>query len=70
MDFSLAESRKQKAESRKQKIVATVDLTVKNPKIKPIANCITAREDRGISNISSIGNGVVMLIIIKYLILK
>ena len=40
-----------------------MDLSVKNPQIKTIANCITAREDRGISNVQSIGNGVVMLII-------
>ena len=63
-----AESRKQKAESRKQKaesrkIVAAVDLSVKNPKLIKIANCITAKENRGISNVQSIGNGVVIAII-------
>ena len=58
-----AESRKQKAESRKQRIIAAVDLSVKNPKLIKIANCITARENRGISNIQSIGNGVVIAII-------
>ena len=62
-----AESRKQKAESRKQKIVTTIDLSVKHPSVRLIANCITARENRGISKIQSMGNSVVMLIIEKYL---
>ena len=57
-----AESRKQKAESRKQKIVATVSLTVNHPNVTEIANCITARENRGICNVQKMGNGVVMLI--------
>ena len=56
----MTESRKQKAESRK--IVAAVDLSVKNPKMIKIANCITARENRGISNVPSIGTGVVIAI--------
>lgn len=55
----MAESRKQKVE----RIVATVDLSVNNTNVINIANCITAREDRGISNIQRIGNGVVMEII-------
>ena len=62
----MTESRKQKAESRKQKaerIVITVDLSVNNTNVITVANCITAREDRGISNIQRIGNGVVMEII-------
>ena len=58
-----AESREQRAESREQRIIAAVDLSVKNPKLIKIANCITARENRGISNIQSIGNGVVIAII-------
>ena len=63
----MAESRKQKAESRKQKaesrkIVAAVDLSVKRPRIIQVANCITARENRGISNVQSIGTGVVIAI--------
>lgn len=44
-----------------------MDLSVKNPQIKTNANCITAREDRGISNVQSIGNGVVMLITERFL---
>ena len=39
---------------------AAVDLSVNHPAVILIANCITARENRGISNIQSIGNGVVM----------
>lgn len=30
----------------------------KQPKQKTVSNCITAREDRGISNQRSVGNGV------------
>ena len=55
-----AESREQRAESREQRIVAAIDLSVNHPSVILIANCITARENRGISNIQSIGNGVVM----------
>ena len=36
-----------------------VDLSLNNPNKKTISNCITAREDRGISNQQSVGNGVV-----------
>ncbi|MCM1236883.1 MAG: DNA (cytosine-5-)-methyltransferase [Ruminococcus flavefaciens] len=36
-----------------------VDLSINEPSKKTISNCITAREDRGISNQKSIGNGVV-----------
>ncbi len=36
-----------------------VDLSVINPNKKTVSNCITAREDRGISNQQSVGNGVV-----------
>lgn len=31
------------------------DLSINNPKITPISNCITARQDRGISNQRSVG---------------
>ena len=37
-----------------------IDLSVNHTSVIQIANCITARENRGISNIQSIGNGVVM----------
>ena len=57
-----AENREQRTENREQRIIAAVDLSVKNPKLIKIANCITARENRGISNIQSIGNGVVIAI--------
>ena len=50
----------QRAESREQRIVAAIDLSVNHPSVILIANCITARENRGISKIRSIGNGVVM----------
>lgn len=36
-----------------------VDLSVNEPNKKTVSNCITAREDRGISNRKSIGNGVI-----------
>lgn len=36
-----------------------VDLSLNNPNKKTISNCITSREDRGISNQQSVGNGVV-----------
>ena len=36
-----------------------VDLSLNNPNEKTVSNCITAREDRGISNQQSVGNGVV-----------
>ena len=36
-----------------------VDLSLNNPSKKTVSNCITAREDRGISNQHSVGNGVV-----------
>ncbi|MBO4640913.1 MAG: hypothetical protein J5710_14270 [Treponema sp.] len=55
-----AESREQSAESREQRIVAAIDLSVNKPSIILIANCITARENRGICNMQSMGNGVVM----------
>ena len=35
------------------------DLSINQPGENNISNCITAREDRGISNHKSIGNGVV-----------
>ena len=52
---------------RKQKIVAAVDLSVKRTRIIQVANCITARENRGISNVQSIGNGVVIAITSEFL---
>lgn len=36
-----------------------VDLSLYNPTKKDICNCLTASEDRGISNRQSVGNGVV-----------
>lgn len=36
-----------------------VDLTINEPNKKTISNCITAREDRSISNQKSTGNGVI-----------
>lgn len=38
---------------------ACIDLSVNEPTKKTVSNCITAREDRGISNQRQIGNGVV-----------
>ena len=61
----MAESREQRAESREQRIIAAVDLSVKHPRLLTVANCITARENRGISNVQSIGTGVVIAIIKK-----
>ena len=61
-----AESREQRAESREQRIVAAVDLSVNQPSIILIANCITARENRGICNVQNIGNGVLMETIKKF----
>ena len=49
-------------ERERERIIIPVDLSIQNPKLLTIANCITAREDRGISKIPSIGNGVVMRI--------
>lgn len=36
-----------------------IDLSLKNPNKKTVSNCITSREDRGISSQQSVGNGVV-----------
>lgn len=36
----------------------TVDLSIKDPRRKEIANCIKARYDAGISNLKSDGTGV------------
>lgn len=38
---------------------ACIDLSVNEPTEKTVSNCITAREDRGISNQKQIGNGVI-----------
>ena len=62
----MAESREQRAESREQRIVAAVDLSVNQPSVILIANCITARENRGICNVQSMGNGVLMETIKKF----
>ena len=58
-----AKSKEQRAKSKEQRIIATVDLSVKRPSKILIANCITARENRGICNVQSMGNGVVIAII-------
>ena len=61
-----AESREQRAESREQRIVATVDLSVNRPSVIQVANCITAREDRGICKFHKMSSGVVIATIKKY----
>lgn len=38
-----------------------IDLSINNPKKKSVSNCITARENRGISNQESVGNGVLQI---------
>ena len=35
------------------------DLSINNPKVTNISNCITARQDRGISNHQGVGGAVV-----------
>lgn len=42
----------------RRQLVCT-DLSINNPKITPISNCITARQDRGISNHQGIGGAVI-----------
>ena len=39
--------------------INTCDLSVNNPKVKDIGNCITARYDAGVSNQKSVGIGVI-----------
>ena len=39
--------------------ITTADLSLKAPKKTNMANCITARENRGISNVQGIGNAVI-----------
>ena len=39
--------------------INTCDLSINNPKVKDIGNCITARYDAGVSNQKSVGIGVV-----------
>ena len=56
----MAESREQRAESREQRIIMAIDLSVNHTSVIQIANCITARENRGVCNRQSMGNGVVM----------
>lgn len=51
-----------RAESREQRIVAAVDLSVNHTSVIHIANCITARENRGVCNVPRMGNGVVMVL--------
>lgn len=48
-------------ETARERVIIPIDLSIKNPKLLKVANCITAREDRGISKIQSIGNGVVIV---------
>lgn len=48
-------------EMARERVIIPIDLSIKNPKLLKVANCITAREDRGISKIQSIGNGVVIV---------
>ena len=48
------------------RIIGGVDLSINNPSLIHTANCIMARENRGISKIQSIGNGVVMEIIKEF----
>lgn len=43
--------------------LVTCDLSINDPKVKDVSNCITARQDRGISNQKSVGCGVVERII-------
>lgn len=61
-DITKAISARDLAEVSKMNAVfekAPVDLSINNPNKKTVSNCITAREDRGISNQQSVGNGVV-----------
>lgn len=43
--------------------LVTCDLSVDDPKVKDVSNCVTARQDRGVSNQKSVGCGVVERII-------
>ena len=43
--------------------LVTCDLSINDPKVKDVSNCITARQDRGISNQKSVGCDVVERII-------
>lgn len=43
--------------------LVTCDLSINDPKVKDVSNCITVRQDRGISNQKSVGCGVVGRII-------
>lgn len=56
-----------KESSREGVIIIPVSLTIRKPDVLEVANCITAREDRGISKIQKIGNGVVTVITEKFL---
>ena len=51
-----------KTTRERERVIIPVDLSIQNPKLLKVANCITTREDRGISKIQSIGNGVVIRI--------
>lgn len=44
-----------------------MDMSVNNTRLINISNCITAREDRGISEIQKTGNGVVLQITKRFL---
>jgi DNA (cytosine-5)-methyltransferase 1 len=45
-------------DKHRRQLVCT-DLSINNPKITPISNCITARQDRGISNQRQVGGAVI-----------
>lgn len=45
--------------NKNEDVKACIDLSVNEPTKKTVSNCITAREDRGISNQRQIGNGVI-----------
>ena len=51
----------------RERVIIPVSLSIKKPDVLVIANCITAREDRGISKIQKIGNGVVTVITEKFI---
>lgn len=40
-----------------------IDLSINQPRVIQIANCIMARENRGICNFQGVGNGVVTVTI-------
>lgn len=44
-----------------QKVQIPIDMTINDPQIREIANCISARQDRGISNHKQEGTGVLVI---------